>query len=168
MPQPEQQARENIDRLLKLAGWIVFEPEQANIHAGCGIAIREFPLKSGHGFADYLLYLLYVEGKAAGVIEAKPEGTTLTGVEVQSAKYTTGLPNSHPAWRNPLHQRPRARCSPSTKPKPWPPGSKTPALLPLPLREKNKPFPPWMGEQPCSESSFFGVPSGIMFSTWHS
>lgn len=90
MPQPEQQARENIDRLLRLADWTVCEPEQANIHAGCGIAIREFPLKSGYGYADYLLY---INGKAAGVIEAKKEGVTLTGVEIQSAKYIQGLPD---------------------------------------------------------------------------
>ena len=46
-----------------------------NISAGLGIAVREFPLKSGQ--ADYLLY---ADCKALGVIEAKPEGHTLTGV----------------------------------------------------------------------------------------
>jgi len=45
---------------------------------------------------------LYIDGKAAGVIEAKKAGATLTGVEVQAAKYTTGLPDNLPAWRNPL------------------------------------------------------------------
>ena len=48
----------------------------ANIHGARGVAIREFPLAKGFGFADYLLY---VDGKAAGVIEAKKVGTTLTG-----------------------------------------------------------------------------------------
>ena len=67
-PQPEQQARGNIDVLLKAAGWHVCDASAANIHAARGIAIREFPLKTGHGFADYLLYM---DGKAAGVIEAK-------------------------------------------------------------------------------------------------
>jgi type I restriction enzyme R subunit len=71
----------------------------ANILAHRGIAIREFPLKSGHGFADYLLY---VDGQAAGVIEAKRQGVSLTGVETQSAKYTTGLPVGLPAWSRPL------------------------------------------------------------------
>src|SRR5699024_3601551 len=42
-----------------------------------------------HGRADYLLY---VDKKVVGVIEAKPEGTTLSGVEWQSAMYATGLP----------------------------------------------------------------------------
>ncbi len=95
----ESDARENIDRLLRQAGWSVCDAARANIHAACGVAIREFPLKPGHGFADYLLY---VNGKAAGVIEAKPEGATLTGVEIQSAKYSTGLPENLPAWGWPL------------------------------------------------------------------
>ena len=63
------------------------------------MAVREFPLKSIHGKADYLLY---VNQKAAGVVEAKPEGSTLTGVEVQSEKYSTGLPDNLPAHHNPL------------------------------------------------------------------
>ncbi|MCF8175461.1 MAG: hypothetical protein K9K30_09500, partial [Burkholderiaceae bacterium] len=99
MAQPEQQAREEIDRLLEAAGWRVFDLAKANIHAGCGVALREFPLESGYGFADYLLY---VDGKAAGVIEAKKQGATLTGVESQSARYAAGLPASLPAWRRPL------------------------------------------------------------------
>jgi type I restriction enzyme R subunit len=78
-PQPEQQARGNIDRLLEAAGWHVCDASAANIHAARGVAIREFPLP-GYGFADYLLY---VDGKAAGVIEAKKEGVTLTGVETR-------------------------------------------------------------------------------------
>jgi type I restriction enzyme R subunit len=56
-PQPEQQARGNIDVLLKAAGWHVYDAAAANIHAARGVAIREFPLKSGHGFAAYLLYV---------------------------------------------------------------------------------------------------------------
>src|SRR5574340_1796931 len=95
----ESEARSNIDCLLEAAGWRVSDVSKANIHAARGVAIREFPLKSGHGFADYLLY---VDGKAAGVIEAKKEGVTLTGVETQAAKYTQGLPDSLPSWGNPL------------------------------------------------------------------
>lgn len=76
---PEQQARESIDELLTAAGWQICNADKANIHAVCGVAIREFPLAKGHGFADYLLY---VDGRAAGVIEAKKEGVTLTGVEI--------------------------------------------------------------------------------------
>ncbi len=99
MPTPEDQARENIDRRLTEAGWEVRNLSEANISASRGLAIRNFPLKTGHGFADYLLY---VNGSAAGVIEAKKEGVTLTGVETQSDKYTKGLPDGLPAWRKPL------------------------------------------------------------------
>src|SRR5947208_8006314 len=99
MPNPEDKARENIDRLLAKAGWAVRDQSDANILAYRGVAIRNFPLKQGHGFADYLLY---VDGKAAGVIEAKKVGTTLTGVETQSAKYSEGLPDSLPAHQRPL------------------------------------------------------------------
>jgi len=98
-PNPEAQAREEIDRLLTAAGWAVQDVKAANIHAAQGVALREFPLESGHGFADYLLY---VGGKAAGVIEAKKVGYTLTGVENQSARYQQGLPANLPAWRRPL------------------------------------------------------------------
>lgn len=68
-----------------------------NIMAGPGVAVREFPLKTG--FADYLLY---VEGKVIGLVEAKPIGHTLTGVEIQSSKYTLGLPDGVPFYRKPL------------------------------------------------------------------
>ncbi|MBI3345574.1 MAG: DEAD/DEAH box helicase family protein, partial [Gammaproteobacteria bacterium] len=95
----ESDARENIDRLLEQAGWSVCDAARASIHAARGVAIREFPLKSGHGFADYLFY---VDGKAAGVIEAKKEGVTLTGAETQAAKYVQGLPDGLPRWANPL------------------------------------------------------------------
>ncbi len=96
---PEQKARVQIDTMLDKAGWEVQSVSSANVHAKQGIAIREFPLETGHGFADYLPY---VEGKAAGVIEAKREGTTLSGVEMQSDKYKHGLPAPLPAWFRPL------------------------------------------------------------------
>jgi len=96
---PEQRAREDIDRLLTAAGWAVQTIAAVNLHAAKGVAIREFPLNPGHGFADYLLY---VEGKACGVIEAKKAGATLTGVETQSARYAQGLPTALPAWHRPL------------------------------------------------------------------
>jgi type I restriction enzyme R subunit len=73
--------------------------ETMNLYAGRGVAIREFPLKSGHGFADYLLF---VDHRAIGAVEAKPEGHTLTGVEPQSEKYSTGIPDHLNPWRRPL------------------------------------------------------------------
>jgi type I restriction enzyme R subunit len=96
---PEDKAREDIDRMLEQAGWHVCDVSDANINACRGVAIRNFPLKQGHGFADYLFY---IDGKAAGVIEAKKAGTTLTGVEIQSDKYKYGLPDILPAWDRPL------------------------------------------------------------------
>lgn len=97
-PQPEQDARREIDRLLTAAGWAVQDADRASIHAARGVAIREFPLP-GHGFADYLLY---IDGQAAGVIEAKKAGTTLSGVEIQAERYTKGLPAGLPRWGDPL------------------------------------------------------------------
>jgi superfamily II DNA or RNA helicase len=94
---PEEKARREIDRQLGLCGWIVQDRREMDISAGPGVAIREFPLPVGE--ADYLLYL---DGKAAGIIEAKPEGYTLTGVETQSAKYVNALPEGVPSHRLPL------------------------------------------------------------------
>ena len=96
---PEEKARAEIDQLLGAAGWAVQDLKAANIHAAPGVALREFKLKDGYGSADYLLY---IGGKAAGVIEAKKAGATLTGVELQSGRYSQGLPDALPAWRRPL------------------------------------------------------------------
>ena len=96
---PEEQARVIIDRSLEQSGWSVQDADSVNLYAASGVAVREFSLKPGHGRADYLLY---VNKKAAGVVEAKPEGSTLTGVEVQSGKYGTGLPDNLPAHMRPL------------------------------------------------------------------
>jgi type I restriction enzyme, R subunit len=99
MPTPEDLAREHIDRALENAGWKVQDYKSANLRASRGVVLRSFPLQSGHGFADYLLYL---DGKAAGVVEAKKEGFPLIGVEIQSAKYSEGLPHQLPAHVRPL------------------------------------------------------------------
>jgi len=100
MPEtPEDRARKTIDDLLDKAGWTLQDRDKANVNAGRGVAIRSFPLKSGHGFADYLLY---VDGRAAGVVEAKKEGETLTTYEIQTAKYSEGLPDGLKAHRRPL------------------------------------------------------------------
>ncbi len=96
---PEDRARRNIDRLLAAAGWIVQDRREVNITAGRGVAVREFPMKKGHGEADYLLF---ADGAAAGAIEAKQEGKTLTQVEVQTTKYSAGVPDTVPAPRRPL------------------------------------------------------------------
>src|SRR3989475_13122266 len=99
MPEtPEQKARREIDVQLTAGGWLVQDRDDLDLTAGRGIVVREFPMKSGFGFADYLLYL---DRKAIGAVEAKAEGT-LTGVEAQSAKYAAGLPDNLPAHTRPL------------------------------------------------------------------
>ena len=96
---PEEKARKTIDELLTKAGWTIQDREEVNVSAARGVAIREFPLKSGYGFADYLLY---VDGAPAGVVEAKKEGETLTGYEIQTEKYSVGLPDVLKPYRKPL------------------------------------------------------------------
>ncbi len=86
---PEQNARRDIDAALGDAGWLVQDRADMNLAAGPGIAVREFKMASGHGFADYLLFL---QGKAVGVLEAKAAGYALGSVEMQADKYATGLP----------------------------------------------------------------------------
>ena len=68
---PEARARMQIDRMLAEAGWAVQDYSRANLSAARGVAVREFILRSPHGRADYLLF---VDGAAVGVIEAKKEG----------------------------------------------------------------------------------------------
>ncbi|MGV8175320.1 MAG: DEAD/DEAH box helicase family protein, partial [Methanothrix sp.] len=94
---PEEKARAEIDQLLEMAGWAIQDYRDLNLGASLGVAIREFPLKSG--FADYLLFIDWV---AVGAIEAKPEGTTLSGVEEQTRGYLFGLPEEIPHSHNPL------------------------------------------------------------------
>jgi len=77
---PEAQARIAIDRQLELAGWVVQNRGALNLWAATGVAVREVQLATGA--ADYLLF---VERKAVGAIEAKKIGTPLSGVEAQSA-----------------------------------------------------------------------------------
>lgn len=96
---PEQKARKNIDNALAEAGWVVQNRDEVNLSAGRGVAVREFKLASGHGFADYMLL---VDGKAIGVLEAKPEGHTLSGVEPQAERYSKGLPAGLSPPFNPL------------------------------------------------------------------
>ena len=96
---PEARARVVIDEQLAAAGWVVQPYKSIDLDAARGIAVREFPLVSGHGIVDYLLY---VDGVACGVLEAKKEGNSLTGVETQSAKYSQGLPAGVPAVQRPL------------------------------------------------------------------
>jgi type I restriction enzyme R subunit len=86
---PEQQARRAIDEALTVAGWQVQDEEEMNLAAGLGVAVREFPMAPGHGKADCLLFL---EGRPVGALEARKAGHTLTGVDLQTKKFSEGLP----------------------------------------------------------------------------
>src|SRR5437870_4804613 len=98
MPTPEELAREKIDKLLSDCGWVIQNRGSINLSAGRGVAIREALLKD----RDEVDYLLFVDGKAIGTVEAKPEGYTLTGVEEQSGKYSKNLLEIYPKWQTPL------------------------------------------------------------------
>lgn len=81
---PEQIARDNIDKQLIECGWIIQNKKQINLSAGLGVAVTEYQTEIGP--ADYVLF---VEGKPVGVIEAKKEeeGVHLTIHEDQSKDY---------------------------------------------------------------------------------
>lgn len=97
MSSPEERARQNIDELLEAAGWVIQDLRELNLGAACGVVVREFPLSTG--VADYLLF---VNRRAIGVIEAKAEGKPLSGVELQSRRYSVGLSDKFKPWKNPL------------------------------------------------------------------
>lgn len=80
---PEQQARQNIDKQLSQAGWILQDLKNFSPSAGLGIAVQEYPTESGS--ADYILF---VDRKPVGVIEAKKEGHTLSQVHDQTSRYS--------------------------------------------------------------------------------
>jgi len=94
---PEQEAREEIDVLLQSAGWEIQDFSNIDLTSSTGVAVREFPVKTGD--ADYLLF---VDSQAVGVIEAKPVGTTLSGVESQSQMYIEGFPEEYEYVADPL------------------------------------------------------------------
>jgi type I restriction enzyme R subunit len=81
---PEQIARDRIDQMLIAANWVVQSKKKVDLSAGKGVAVREYQTDTGP--ADYVLF---VDRKPAGVIEAKreDEGHRLTVVEEQSSKY---------------------------------------------------------------------------------
>ncbi|MCX2683386.1 DEAD/DEAH box helicase family protein [Campylobacter sp. MIT 21-1685] len=93
MDKPEQQARQSIDKLLLEAGFVLKDFKDYAQFLGdstlkSNLAIREFILANGTR-ADYLLI---VEGKACGVIEAKKSSLALSGAENQAKAYAHNLP----------------------------------------------------------------------------
>ncbi|WP_066931471.1 DEAD/DEAH box helicase family protein [Streptomyces sp. NBRC 110611] len=95
-PLNEIQARETIDAMLRAAGWVVQDRDQVNPDADQGVAVREFTVATGR--ADYVLY---VDGKIVGVIEAKREGDHLSSALIQNDRYAAGVLKEHSlaVWR---------------------------------------------------------------------
>jgi len=81
---PEQEARKNIDDQLNKAGWVVQSFQDFNPSSNNGIAVTEYPTESGS--ADYVLF---IDRKPVGVIEAKKEGNTLSQVHDQTTRYAS-------------------------------------------------------------------------------
>jgi type I restriction enzyme R subunit len=94
---PEELAREKIDAMLTASGWTVQTKDKINLSASRGVAVCELSFATGE--PDYTIF---VDAKALGTVEAKPEGHSLVGVEEQSTKYVTGIPSGLPAWKSPL------------------------------------------------------------------
>lgn len=94
---PEQLAREHIDPMLEACGWVVQDMGNVDLSVSRGVAVTELSFTTGE--PDYTLY---ADNKVIGAVEAKPEGHTLSGVEVQSAKYAEGVPFGIPHWKEPL------------------------------------------------------------------
>lgn len=98
-PLTEQEVRSRLETELKLAGWSVQARGELDLVSHRGVAVRE--VHTRHGYADYLLY---VEGRPVGVIEAKREGEDLTAAQGQASNYANGLTagQQRKAWREPL------------------------------------------------------------------
>lgn len=85
---PEARARVEIDAQLVQAGWSVQDRTAIDLVNHQGVAVREVIMAAGAGRADYILY---INRRIVGVIEAKPAGTTLSEVHWQSRRYSQGL-----------------------------------------------------------------------------
>ncbi|HCS19378.1 MAG TPA: restriction endonuclease subunit R [Bacteroidetes bacterium] len=83
---PEQIARDHIDAQLTACGWLVQSKSKINLNAGIGVAVREYTTEVGP--ADYVLF---VDGKPVGIIEAKreEEAHKLSVHEDQAEDYAT-------------------------------------------------------------------------------
>ncbi|MCP5347101.1 MAG: type I restriction-modification enzyme R subunit C-terminal domain-containing protein [Gammaproteobacteria bacterium] len=80
----EAQTRQVIDDKLRAAGWVIQDKDRLNLYESLGVAVREMDTDTGP--ADYMLF---VDGKACGIVEAKREGSDLGGVAEQSARYAS-------------------------------------------------------------------------------
>lgn len=81
---PEQIARDSVDKQLLACGWVIQSVRQINLFAGIGVAVKEYLTDVGP--ADYVLF---VDGKPCGIIEAKreEEGHRMNIHESQGEEY---------------------------------------------------------------------------------
>jgi type I restriction enzyme R subunit len=77
-PKLEAETRREIDAKLEAAGWTVQDKQRINLTEKLGVAVREMDTDTGP--ADYMLF---VDGAACGIIEAKREGSELGHVDRQ-------------------------------------------------------------------------------------
>ena len=82
---PEQEARDEIDRQLVACGWVIQDKNRINRNASLGVIVRYYLTQDGKE-TDYVLF---VEGKPVGIIEAKrkEEGHKLSVHEEQVEDY---------------------------------------------------------------------------------
>ena len=85
---PEQIARDKIDQMLIEAGWLVQSKKKVNISAGKGVAVREY--QTDVGPADYVLF---VDRKPVGIIEAKEKMKDLNLLLLKSNPKAMRMPN---------------------------------------------------------------------------
>ena len=62
----EAETRKEIDEKLEAAGWVIQDKKKLNLYASLGVAVREMDTDTGP--ADYMLF---IDGKACGIVEAK-------------------------------------------------------------------------------------------------
>lgn len=96
---PEEKARQAIDQILNDAGWQIVPRSDFTLDSSA-VAVTE-GLLNGNLEADYLLFL---EGKAIGVLEAKRDDVDLLSVAAEQAEnYTHNLPLWCASWHEDRH-----------------------------------------------------------------
>lgn len=93
----EAETRKLIDEKLVAAGWVIQDKKRINLYESLGVAVREMDTDTGP--ADYMLF---IDGKACGIIEAKREGTHLGDVVQQSRRYAVSNTRHIERWMDQL------------------------------------------------------------------
>ena len=114
----EDQTRKEIDQKLISAGWVIQDKKRINLFESLGVAVRDkfagqqiwtakgcpegkstgmcfYQMDTSTGPADYMLF---IDAKACGIIEAKREGEDLGHVAEQSARYSVSPSNCIERW----------------------------------------------------------------------